>query len=499
MTVSAGDGGSVSTEGGTYDEGTQITITATTDQGYSFVSWSDGNKDITRTVVLSSNLSLSAEFIGEIVLTRSTITGSPDQVKTGFSMMGIFQLDDENIFFVPSDFFTLPTYPLLHLKREDKWSLERVYDEYSDMQVWRDIKKIDENNFVVADQGIEFGQEDRDQIVDLSLLDMGETYHFNFENNQLNRTTLSSNRAFFHSIDIGDLDNDNRIDIVSMYMATPSGFEDKNKGTKMNLFTTDVNSNILIDKTDKIKPLDFNSNSCGAIIIDEFTGDGVLDLIKFGYKDVIGYDLPDDFTYSYELLSLDSDTNLIEMKIRKDRFSEFPSNFGIAWVRSDDIDGDRDNDLIIYMEEGNGGFKIDSWINDSKGNFSFNQRILSNQEIQEEGKTTQSRDFEMFDFDDDGDLDLFVQPLGQITYPINFSKYIYINNNGVFEIFDRDLIWDQDPSNNNEIIPLFYLKFIKVNGSPGYLGFKNFDEKTGMQVEDGRLELYEFIFNIKKN
>ena len=28
------------------------------------------------------------------------------------------------------------------------------------MQVWRDIKKIDENNFVVADQGIEFGQEE---------------------------------------------------------------------------------------------------------------------------------------------------------------------------------------------------------------------------------------------------------------------------------------------------------------------------------------------------
>ena len=87
------------------------------------------------------------------------------------------------------------------------------------------------------------------------------------------------------------------------------------------------------------------------------------------------------------------------------------------------------------MEEGNGGFKIDSWINDSKGNFSFNQRILSNQEIQEEGKTTQSRDFEMFDFDDDGDLDLFVQPLGQITYPINFSKlslFIYLNEYCLF-------------------------------------------------------------------
>ena len=43
LTITALDGGSVSTEGGTYDAGTDITITATSDAGYEFDSWSIGS------------------------------------------------------------------------------------------------------------------------------------------------------------------------------------------------------------------------------------------------------------------------------------------------------------------------------------------------------------------------------------------------------------------------------------------------------------------------
>ena len=37
LTVTTGEGGTVSTEGGTYDEGTEVTITATPEEGYEFV------------------------------------------------------------------------------------------------------------------------------------------------------------------------------------------------------------------------------------------------------------------------------------------------------------------------------------------------------------------------------------------------------------------------------------------------------------------------------
>src|SRR6056300_1785895 len=37
LTVTAGEGGTVSTEGGTYDEGTEVNITATPEEGYEFI------------------------------------------------------------------------------------------------------------------------------------------------------------------------------------------------------------------------------------------------------------------------------------------------------------------------------------------------------------------------------------------------------------------------------------------------------------------------------
>ena len=37
LTVSAGEGGTVSSQGGTYDEGTSVTIVATPNDGYEFV------------------------------------------------------------------------------------------------------------------------------------------------------------------------------------------------------------------------------------------------------------------------------------------------------------------------------------------------------------------------------------------------------------------------------------------------------------------------------
>lgn len=72
LTVTAGEGGTVSTEGGTYDEGTEVTITATPDEGYDFVGWegSDSTEN-SLTITLNSNESFNAlfEFIPIYTLT----------------------------------------------------------------------------------------------------------------------------------------------------------------------------------------------------------------------------------------------------------------------------------------------------------------------------------------------------------------------------------------------------------------------------------------------
>ncbi len=50
------------TEGGTYAEGTAITLTATPDEGHEFVGWSDGNTDNPRTLVVTQDTALTALF-----------------------------------------------------------------------------------------------------------------------------------------------------------------------------------------------------------------------------------------------------------------------------------------------------------------------------------------------------------------------------------------------------------------------------------------------------
>ena len=62
LEVSSSDGGSVSNEGGEYEEGTKITITATPDDEYRFTGWSDGETSLTRTIVINNNIELIAYF-----------------------------------------------------------------------------------------------------------------------------------------------------------------------------------------------------------------------------------------------------------------------------------------------------------------------------------------------------------------------------------------------------------------------------------------------------
>ena len=63
LTVTAGEGGTVSTEGGTYDEGTDVTITATPDEGFAFLRWEGSESDSSSlTINLNSNTSLQALF-----------------------------------------------------------------------------------------------------------------------------------------------------------------------------------------------------------------------------------------------------------------------------------------------------------------------------------------------------------------------------------------------------------------------------------------------------
>ena len=63
LTVSSGTGGSVSTSGGTYEEGTTVNITATPNSEYIFQNWSNGSTENPLSVIVNQNITLSANFI----------------------------------------------------------------------------------------------------------------------------------------------------------------------------------------------------------------------------------------------------------------------------------------------------------------------------------------------------------------------------------------------------------------------------------------------------
>jgi hypothetical protein len=63
LTVTAGEGGSVSTEGGEYQEGTEVTITATPEEGYGFIGWNGSDSSSsTISVTLAANTTIEAIF-----------------------------------------------------------------------------------------------------------------------------------------------------------------------------------------------------------------------------------------------------------------------------------------------------------------------------------------------------------------------------------------------------------------------------------------------------
>ena len=76
LVVGVTEGGSVNTSGGTYDEGAEVTITATPDEGYRFTGWTGnatGNEN-PLSVTITGNVNITANFMQNIYLDSNGIT-----------------------------------------------------------------------------------------------------------------------------------------------------------------------------------------------------------------------------------------------------------------------------------------------------------------------------------------------------------------------------------------------------------------------------------------
>lgn len=76
LTVNSGVGGSVSSAGGSYNEGQSVTITATPNSEYVFVNWSNGSTDNPLSITVNSNQTITANFEKRKYPLTVSITGS---------------------------------------------------------------------------------------------------------------------------------------------------------------------------------------------------------------------------------------------------------------------------------------------------------------------------------------------------------------------------------------------------------------------------------------
>ena len=79
LTVNIDGQGSVSPNGGTYDAGTRVTLTATPASGWQFASWSTGGSSPTTTIVMDGNKTVTARFTKKSTAKYTlsvTVTGS---------------------------------------------------------------------------------------------------------------------------------------------------------------------------------------------------------------------------------------------------------------------------------------------------------------------------------------------------------------------------------------------------------------------------------------
>lgn len=75
ITISAGEGGIVSSEGGTFNKDSEVSVTATPDAEYLFQSWSDGSTDNPRTIKVGADLTIIANFVKKQYDLTVTVVG----------------------------------------------------------------------------------------------------------------------------------------------------------------------------------------------------------------------------------------------------------------------------------------------------------------------------------------------------------------------------------------------------------------------------------------
>lgn len=460
LTVTAGEGGSVSTDGGKYNEGTNISVVATPDQGYVFTGWdgvNDNNNPLN--ITLQENISLGSSFIkiedffrskycdDNILISESEPNSTTNNYNNSFRP-----------FFDYNSFIDRQQYEFVIIRDDGDVNLNVPPgpENHFHSQLWQKFLNINNNetpDFVLV------GTEHRGET-------FGEVYVV--IDNEL-RYRFNSGQSGTRRLVVGDIDNNGSDDLVIIGTGI-DGPPYSGAKTKVVYFTADDYS---------INSLDNEAAYFHTGAIGDVNNDGNLDIL------IINNQGPGD-TFIY----LGNGDKTFEKKSIADwRF--FSNRYNAKLY---DVNDDGNLDLISGGHEWIQGqiaidwgqaFRTEVYFGDGNGNFDINNPVL----IPEIDYWGLVHDFIFKDLDQDGlpeiiinrskgheDFNIVENDKGYDGIKIQIVKLVngeYINH----QILDQPEGWFDLPPTWIEWIP--FIEFFDVNGDcildivPDYEGISN--------------------------
>jgi len=479
VSFSAGEGGSVSTSGGTYEKGTKVTVTATPDGEFIFDKWSDGNTDNPREVIVSSNLSLSASFVKkkyalsvtvegegtveeEIIVQGSTssteynsgttvkltATPSDEWVFSGWS--GDIESTDNPIEVTVSEAksitaaFKPKQYDLTVIVEGEGTVSETVvtqptlYDSGTVVKLtavpkdgwefveWTGDITSTENPVQITIDGPKtvkamFRSVFKEEI---------KYYKSSFENHHLNnlyyspyiKPDLPGSPYVAVGFDYLHLNNDGYRDLI---------VKDENDYGRFRFYISDKNRNFSETK-DLINNYTFSTFGARKIITSDFNNDNLIDI---AYASA-----PDDETTEKGVFVLKNTGNGFDrIKIfgGKDFINGKPTGYWSHYLASADVNNDGNPDII-------GGSMPYVYLGD--GSFNFEPKDLPDGVTRYDGYLERTamiefQNIELFDINEDGFIDI----LGSLNRGQDFSKEDYKNTFEIFYGNGTEKFFDSDP------------------------------------------------------
>ncbi len=445
-------------------------------------------------------LSASGQYKTSIKLTKynfNLVDSIPKEYKTISrlsknllqSVCGIvlYTVDNkEHLVIIPAD-DSIPGPSLHFIKKNNKWIYESYYKEVL-------LDGVRNYSFMDNKGTIAFAQHGTEAIQPWPL---GDILVMKTDGDKLKWQKLSKNKAFFHSLATGDMNNDGLMDVVGMHMGTDqkgwSGVDGFIPFTQKSDSNFDENKEIIsdahLDGTWK------GNHQQGAIILADIMGDNRPELIKADY----GQNPNPQFAsirYSFAIYKFNPVLKKYQFLKENKELGVFKiPEQGATSIKAADFNKDGFMDLAIASEgktaSGKPGGYIQIWENDGVANF------IPKQAIECVEDSFSFREFEVGDINNDGWQDIIMHGrehhlvIGR-NNKILLNKAVWMNEKGKLVPLTNEIEISRNTTPDGNLWNMGALKGFLLNGKLTFVGFeKNCTTNNCNDTTTSAFNLYE--------